>query len=177
MQTIKMIPPPESSEFSPYHATYIALVPDNDILKSVAAQGDDAAVFYLTLTEDQGGLRYAPGKWTIKQVVGHIIDTERIMSYRALRIARADQTNLPGFEQDDYVASAQSDARTMADLAAEFQSVRHATSLLLKSFPDEAWRRRGFANNNEVTVTALAYILTGHEMHHRKILNERYLPA
>ena len=171
-----MIPHPETSEFAPYYAAYIALVPGNDIVKTVAAQGDEAAAYYLSLTEDQGGLSYAPGKWTIKQVLGHVIDTERIISYRALRIARGDQTNLPGFEQDDYVATANSSARTMADLAAEFQAVRHATGLLLKSFPDEAWQRRGFANNNEVTVRALAYILTGHEINHRTILQTRYLP-
>ena len=172
-----MIAPPESSEHSPYHWSYIALVGGQDIVQTAALEGRAAGAFYGSLTEEQGGLRYAPGKWSIKEVLGHVIDTERILAYRALRIGRGDQTDLPGFEQDDYVASAHSNARAWADLASEFTDVRQGSARLLKSFPDDAWMRRGTANGMEITARALAYIITGHEMHHRKILRERYLGA
>ncbi len=131
--------------------------------------------FLRSIPQELGSLRYAPGKWTVKEVVGHVIDTERIQVYRALRIARNDKTDLPGFEQDDYIPYSNSNARTMGDLVEEFAAVRRASVLLLRSFPGDAWSRRGTANNMSLTVRAIAYILVGHEMNHRKTLQEKYL--
>jgi uncharacterized damage-inducible protein DinB len=128
-------------------------------------------------SERDGSFRYAPGKWTVKEVLGHITDTERIFSYRALRIARGDQTPLPGFEQDDYVRSGAFGDRTLAGLAEEFGAVRTASVSLLRSFNEEAWSRRGVASQKEVTVRALGFMIAGHQIHHRIILEERYLPA
>jgi hypothetical protein len=166
---------PDASEYAPFYAGYIALVGGNDIINTLEQEGRQSIAFLSSLHEDQGALRYAPGKWTIKEVIGHVIDTERIQAYRALRIARNDKTNLPGFEQDDYVPFSNSGNRTVADLIKEFACVRHASVLLLKSFDANAWPRRGTANNYELTVRAIAYIMAGHELHHRKALKEKYL--
>lgn len=168
---------PEVSEYASFYAGYIALVPGSDIVATVEEQGREAVLFLKSIAEELGAHRYAPGKWTIKEVVGHVIDTERIQAYRALRIARNDKTNLPGFEQDDYIPFSNSDERTLANLIEEFAAVRQSSVLLLKSFPPDAWARRGTANNFELTVRALAYILAGHELHHRKALKEKYLAA
>ena len=128
-------------------------------------------------SERDGNFLYAAGKWTVKEVLGHITDTERIFAYRALRFASADQTPLPGFEQDDYVRSGGFSERTLADLAEEFGTVRSASISLFRSFKQDAWPRRGKANEKEVTVRALAFITAGHQIHHRIILEERYFPA
>jgi uncharacterized damage-inducible protein DinB len=128
-------------------------------------------------SERDGNFRYAPGKWTVKEVLGHITDTERIFAYRALRFARSDKTPLPGFEQDDYVKNGAFAGRTLADLTEEFAAVRSASIALYRSFNEEAWPRRGLANQKEMTVRALAFITAGHQIHHRVILEERYFPA
>jgi uncharacterized damage-inducible protein DinB len=128
-------------------------------------------------SERDGSFRYAPGKWSVKEVLGHIADTERIFTYRALRIGRGDQTPLSGFEQDDYVKTGVFGERALAELAEEFGAVRGASIVLFRSFKEEAWPRRGVANEKEVTVRALAFITAGHQIHHRAILEERYFPA
>jgi hypothetical protein len=125
--------------------------------------------------ESRGNHRYAPGKWSVKEVVGHLADAERVFSYRALRFAREDKTPLPGYEQDDYVRSANFDSRHLAELAAEFRSVRAATITLFTGFSDDALMRMGPANNVAFSVRALGWIIAGHELHHRRILKERYL--
>jgi uncharacterized damage-inducible protein DinB len=125
--------------------------------------------------ESDGDLRYAPGKWSLKEVLGHINDTERIMSYRALRISRGDTTPLAGFEQDDYVRNGPFARCTLADLIEEYIAVRRATVSLFRNLDEVAWTRRGKASENEVTVRALAYIIAGHELHHRRIVEEKYL--
>jgi hypothetical protein len=127
------------------------------------------------LSEEQGASRYEPGKWSVKELVGHLIDTERILSYRLLRIARGDRTPIEGFDQDPYVANSNAGARTLRSLASEFGHVRAATLALVRGLDDAAWSRRGTANENEVTVRALAHIIAGHELHHIRILRERYL--
>lgn len=165
---------PEPSEYAPFYAGYIALVGGNEIIPTLYNQSREADMFFSKLPEDQAAQPYAPGKWTGKEVIGHLIDTERIMAYRALRIARNDKTNLPGFEQDDYVQFCNAANRPLMDLAEEFNWVRYTTLLLLKSFDADAWSRRGMANNHEVTVRALAYIMAGHELHHRKTLARCY---
>jgi hypothetical protein len=127
------------------------------------------------LSEEQGNSRYEPGKWSIKELVGHINDAERIFGYRALRIARGDQTPLPGFEQDDFIAGANFDACTLADLTTEFELIRRSNLAMFKQLGDEAWVRRGTASDNTISVRALAYIIAGHEVHHLNILRSRYL--
>ena len=128
-------------------------------------------------SEGEGDFRYAPGKWTVKETLGHVSDTERIFTYRALRIGRDDKTPLPGFEQDDYIRTAGFAERTLADLADEFASVRGATLTLFHSFEEETWSRRGVASQKEVTARALGFITAGHQIHHRLILEERYFSA
>ena len=126
-------------------------------------------------TKSKGDFAYAPGKWTIKQVVGHICDAERIFAYRALRFARGDVAPLPGFDENAWMPAARFDARPLGDLAAELDAVRRATLALLRTFDADALARRGTANNKEISVRALAYVIAGHERHHVGILRERYL--
>jgi uncharacterized damage-inducible protein DinB len=166
---------PAAGEFAPYYGKYISLVEGDDILRALEEQNGATLGVLRSRTEAQGNYRYEPGKWSIKEVVGHLIDTERIFAYRALRIARDDKTPLPGFEQDDYVASADFDASQLADLAAQFALVRQSNLAMFRQFSDEAWLRRGTASENPVTVRALAYIIAGHELHHLRLLRSRYL--
>jgi uncharacterized damage-inducible protein DinB len=167
--------PPETTEYAPYYEKYTSLVPAGDVVATLSNQIQDTLTFLRSLSEEQAASRYASDKWSIKEVVGHIIDGERIFAYRALRFARNDQTALPGFEQDDYVRAGNFNHRRMSDLADEFEQVRRANLCLLRSLDDEAWLRRGIASDNEVSVRALAYILAGHETHHLRVIRERYL--
>jgi hypothetical protein len=166
---------PASGEAAPYYDRYISLVPGNDILGALDDQRRQSLLFLSGLTEAQGDLRYAPGKWSLTEVLGHMNDTERIMSYRALRISRADTTPIEGFEQDDYVRNNPLSRRPLEDLIEDYIAVRRATISLFRNLDEPAWNRRGTANNNEVTVRALAYIIAGHELHHRRIIEEKYL--
>lgn len=168
---------PNENEYAPYYGRYISLIPEGDFFLLLNKQFAETLGFLRHLTETQAGTRYEPGKWSIKDVLGHVIDNERIMSYRALRIARGDTTPLPGYEQDDYVRAANFDFRTLADLLVEFQTVRAATESLFRSFDETAIGRRGTASNLPVTVRALAYIIAGHERHHINILRTKYLPV
>lgn len=172
-----MVARPEAGEYAPYYEKYIALVPGNDILDALETQRLQMIQLFAARSERDGNFRYAPDKWTVKEVLGHIGDTERIFAYRILRIARADRTPMEGFEQDDYVRNAAFNKRPLAGLAEEFALVRSATIALLRGIEKEAWLRRGIANKNEVSVRALAFIIAGHELHHRGILEERYFPA
>jgi hypothetical protein len=168
---------PGPGEYAPNYETYISKVKGNDIVGILEAQRLQMAQLFAAHSERDGNFRYAPDKWTVKEVLGHVCDTERIFAYRALRIARGDQTPLPGFEQDDYVRGGNSAERTLADLAEEFGLVRGASIAFFRSLQKDAWQRRGVANKNEVSVRALAFIVAGHELHHRLILEERYFPA
>jgi hypothetical protein len=168
---------PGPTEYAAYYETYVSLITGNDILNVLEAQRLQMVQLFAGRSERDGKFRYAPEKWTVKEVLGHVNDTERIFAYRALRIARGDQKPLEGFEQDDYVRAAGSNERTLADLAEEFATVRDASVSLFRSLNEEGWTRRGTANKNEVTVRALAFITAGHELHHRRILEERYFPA
>ena len=171
------IGPPEASEYAPYYGKYTALVTGGDVIRTLEQEATETIAILSSLTEEQGNQRYEKDKWSIKELLGHITDTERIFAYRALRIARNDKTNIEGFEQDDYVRNANFTRQRLADLIAEFKSVRKATLTLLRSLDEEAWTRRGTANKNEISVRALAYVIAGHELHHRKILKEKYLTA
>ena len=167
---------PENSEHAPYYARYISLVESTDILDTLADQPHETVSLLSRFTEDHGDDRYQPEKWSVKEVLGHVIDTERIFAYRALRIARNDKTPIEGFEQDDYVPYGLFGRRSLNDLIEEFNCVRHASLLLFRNLDADAWSRRGIASENEVSVRAIAYIIAGHELHHRKILKEKYLP-
>lgn len=166
---------PEADEYASYYGKYVSLIDDDDIVAVMEEQLDATVACLRGLSEEQGNSRYEPGKWSIKELVGHINDAERIFAYRALCIARGDQTPLPGFEQDDYIASANFDARSLADLTTEFELIRRSNLAMMKQFSDEAWLRRGTASENPISVRALVYIIAGHEAHHLNILRSRYL--
>lgn len=166
---------PAQHDYAPFYAGYIARVPDGDILDTLRSQQAEMQSLLSGLNDEQALYRYASGKWSIKELVGHLLDAERIFACRALRFARNDATPLPGFEEDDYVRNGGFDNRTVESLAREYGHVRHATLDLFSFLPAEAWERRGPANGVEVSVRALAWITAGHERHHLMVLRERYL--
>ena len=169
---------PLIGEYAPHHAAYISLVPAQNVQDLLHAFEDQRRQMLLLLsgrTEADGALRYAPDKWSLKESLGHINDTERTMAYRALRISRGDITPLPGFEQDDYVRNGPYATLTLADLIEDYIAVRRATISLFRNLDERAWTRQGTVSNNPVTVRALAYIIAGHELHHRTIIEEKYL--
>lgn len=170
-----MIKRPAESEYVPYYGPYIALVPGDDLMSYFHSQTDSVASVLTTLTDEQALFRYAEGKWTIKEVVSHIIETERVFSYRALCFSRNDKTPLPGFAEDDYIANGNANARSVADLISEYSGVRRATIALLGSCNDEMLMRTGTANGNPASVRAIGYMIAGHEMHHVNVIAERYL--
>jgi hypothetical protein len=166
---------PEATEYAPYYGRYVSLVPEGDILETLTRQLDSTLSLLGGIDEEKAAWRYAADKWSIKELVGHIIDTERIFAYRALRFARNDRTELSGFEQDDYARYAGFDRRSLRDIVQEFEFVRRANLLMLNHLDNEAWQRRGVASGGEVSVRALAFIMAGHEQHHMQILRTRYL--
>jgi hypothetical protein len=167
---------PAVDEFAPHYASYIEALPQQaDIFDILEQQRTEVAELLRVVAEtDWGTFRYEPGKWSVNDVICHVNDAERIFAYRALRIARGDKTPLPGWEENDYAAAAGADSRETEELAAEFDIVRQATIALFKSLEPEAVVRRGTANNTDVSVRALAYIIAGHVAHHVRILRERY---
>ncbi|MBO7743717.1 DinB family protein [Paenibacillus sp. MWE-103] len=152
---------------------YIRLVPEGNIIDILLAQEKQMTELLASLTESQSAYRYAEGKWTLKEVVGHIADSERVMSYRLLRFARGDETALPGFDQELFISPFGS--WTTAQLAEDYRAVRQATITLLRGLPPEAWSRKGTANNASITARALAYGMAGHELHHVGVIRNRYL--
>jgi len=168
---------PQPGEYAPYYERYIALVPGEQILDTLDQQRRQTMLLLSGRDDADGDFRYAPGKWSAKEVLGHVCDTERVFAYRALRIARADATPLEGFEQDDYVRNGPFANHPLNDVVEDFIAVRRATLSLLRNLDEAAWQRRGIANKNEVTVRGLAYIIAGHELHHRRILEEKYFAA
>jgi uncharacterized damage-inducible protein DinB len=176
MQTRIALPHPGADEFDPAAAAYVArLDAITDAGRQLEAQRERLIARLSRRSDAEATFRYAPDKWSVTEVVGHLADAERIFACRLLRIGRGDETPLPGFDQDPYVAAGNFDARTIRDLADEFESVRAATLSLFASLDEEAWARRGAANDTPVSVRALAHILAGHELHHMAILRERYL--
>ncbi len=165
---------PAREEYGDFYAAYIAGVPDGDIRETLERESAVAAAFYAAIPETRSGFAYAPGKWTVGEVVGHIADCERVFAYRALRFGRGDGTPLAGFDQDPWVEASHASSRPWRDLVADFTVVRAATLQLMRSFSPEDWARSGEACDVQVTVRALVWILTGHELHHRRILAERY---
>ncbi|MFL6193601.1 MAG: DinB family protein [Thermoanaerobaculia bacterium] len=166
---------PDPSEHLDYYGKYIALVPEGDLLAQLEEQMKETQGLLRGLPEERAMFRYGPDKWSIKEVVGHLIDAERIFAYRALRFSRNDATPLPGFEENDYVRNADFDRRTLASLLDEWEQARRTTVLFFRNLSDEAWDRRGTANDAAMSVRAAAWVIAGHERHHRGILRERYL--
>ena len=167
--------PPPASEYAPYQAGYVASVPEGDIFEILARQRTQFPEFVQSLGESRGSYRYAPDKWTVKEMIGHVNDTERVFAYRALRFARGDETALASFEQDQYVPMGNFNARTLASLTDEFAHIRAATLDLYYHLDPEALARRGSASGFVVSVRAMAYVIAGHVAHHEQILKERYL--
>jgi hypothetical protein len=165
---------PEISEYDPYYQTYIKFVSEGNIEEVLLDQQKAAIEFFKSFSEVQSYFSYAPEKWSIKEVIGHITDTERIMAFRLLAIARGETVSLPGFDENSYVANASFNKQSYQDLIEGFHIVRHSTISLLKCLEPEAFTKVGVANHSNVSVRALAYIIAGHELHHRRILKERY---
>lgn len=166
---------PDPAEFAPFYAGYVGRIPDGDLLATLEAQVGEYFQTLNPITEAKAGFAYAPGKWTIKELLGHVVDAERVFSYRAMRIARGDETPLPGFDENAWVPLSGANDRTLADLLGEFRAVRGATLALLRHLPADSVTRRGVASGKEVSVRALAWVIAGHASHHLGILRERYL--
>ncbi len=166
---------PNVDEYATYYDKYVSLVPDGNIVETLTKQLGETLAAWRAIPANKAEHRYAPGKWTTKEMMAHVIDTERVMAYRALRIARGDKTPLPGFEQDIFIANTDWSTRTIADLADEFDAVRKANLILFRHLSDAAWKQVGTASDNPVTARALAYIIAGHELYHQEILRDRYL--
>lgn len=168
------IPAPAPDEFASFYAGYVALAEGRDLPAELQTQLDEVLEVLRPLPEEKGRFRYAEGKWSIQEVVGHLCDAERVFAYRLLRIGRGDATPLPGYDEDEFVAAANFDARTLKDLMMEFAALRRATVLLAEGLPAAAWANRGLANDQVVSARALAHILFGHTAHHLGVLRERY---
>jgi hypothetical protein len=166
---------PDAGEYNPYYGKYIQQVPDGDVVATLITQAPELSSLLRSVPEERAGHRYAPGKWSIREVVGHLADAERIFAYRALRFSRSDTTALPGFDENAFVANARFDERALESLVLEFETVRAGTVSLLDSLTADEWVRGGTASNAPVTVRALAWIIAGHERHHLSLLRDRYL--
>ncbi len=172
---IPMIERPEPAEYPDYVARYLRLVPDGDVIELLASQMEETAGLLGGISDEKALFRYAPGKWSIKEVVGHVIDSERIFAYRALCFSRQDSTRLPGFDQDQYVPAGRFEARRLADLSRELRLVRQATIAFFAGLDAEMLLRRGTANERTHSVRSIAWIIAGHELHHMDVVRKRYL--
>lgn len=166
---------PQADEHAPYYGKYVGRVPEGDLTSVLREQVLETAALLRTVSPDRADFAYEPGKWTVKEVVGHMVDVERVMAFRALWFARGDDTGLPGFDENAWAAQAGSARRTLPDLLEELQVVRSSTIHLARHLSPEALARRGSANGTPVSVRALFYIIAGHERHHVELLRERYL--
>jgi len=166
---------PDLTAVAPFYKGYVENVKDQDVMEALVLSSKLTVDLVRSIPESKGDYRYAPGKWTIKELLCHMIDVERIFAYRALRFARNDKTELHGFEENDYAPEANAANRVVKDLADEMERLRATTIDLYRSFTPEMLQRTGTANKNVVSVLNLGYIIAGHETHHRKILKERYL--
>lgn len=169
------MPRPQASDFPAYFARYIAQVDADNLSAAVKTYAKSLEDFYTQLPEAKAEYSYAPGKWTLKELLQHIVDTERIMSYRLLRISRGDQTPLASFDEDSYAAASKANARSFDSIKAEFLAVRKATDLLITSLSEEQLSAEGVASNMPVKANAVGYIIFGHMLHHKGVLEERYL--
>lgn len=167
---------PLPSDYPEYYHRYVEAITDDDVLDVLADQVDELLKMFDGMDDARTLYRYADGKWSVREVLGHLLDSERIFGMRALCIARGEQQSLPGFDENTYVASALFDERPLASILDEWQALRIANVIMFQSFDDDAWSRTGTANNKSVTVNALAWIIAGHVRHHLNILHERYFP-
>jgi hypothetical protein len=172
-----MLQRPLESEYPEYYGAYIRLVPEGNLLQTLENNLVETERLFEGISEQEGHFRYAANKWIIKEVLAHMADTERIMSYRLLRFGRGDETALAGFNENDYVKGSHADKLPIKNILADFIATRNATITLVQNMPEEAWTNKGFANNTEITSRAIAYIIAGHAIHHMKIITERYLTA
>lgn len=168
---------PDHSEYAEFYRTYVDPLPDGDILAQLHRQQEVTVAYLGGLTEEQCGYRYEPGKWTPRQVIGHVMDAERVFSLRALWFARGDAAALPGFDHNVWVGTSNADRRPMSDLLDEYGAVRAATMSLFGGMAPEAATATGVASGAEISVRALTWIIAGHERHHVQILRNRYFPA
>lgn len=165
---------PAPDEYAPFFHGYVALVPDGDVLGQIERQGASTRALFATVDESLGGHAYAPGKWTVRRVLQHVADGERLFAYRALCLARGERASLPPFDETLYAANDGSDQRSLRSIVEELASVRAATLTLLRGFDAAAWQRRGTVNGHPTSVRAQPWILAGHELHHLAVLRERY---
>ena len=170
-----MLQRPEKSEYAAFYANYVSLVEEIDVVSALRNQTLDLRKLFDEFSAEKENFRYAEGKWSVKELLGHIIDGERVFSYRALRISRGDETPLAGFEENSYVAGSNFNNTDFADLIEEFVLLRASNVLMFKNLTDEAWLRTGTASDAPVSVRALAFIMVGHVRHHTNILRTRYL--
>ena len=166
---------PKPDEHLAYYSTYIDRVPDGDIVDTLSRQTPETIAFLKAIPESKVDYQYAPGKWTIRQIVGHLADGERVFQYRAFRFSRTDATPVPGFDENLYVDNAPFTKVSMEKLIAEFEYLRRASIYMLSNLDAEAMGRVGVANGNPITVRALAFIMAGHETHHVQVMKDRYL--
>jgi len=166
---------PGPEEYVPFYATYVSKVGDGDIIKILEEQMLSTHALAKNIPAEKAEYAYAPGKWTVKECISHMIDAERVFAYRALCISRGEQQNLPGFEQDDYVLNGEAGKRELNDLIAEFKTLRMANLFMLRSLTAEQADRIGSSNGNPTSVRALAHMMAGHELHHMNIFREKYL--
>jgi len=165
---------PEQSEYAPYYGTYVAYVPDGDVVVTLERQFHDTMTRLRNLSEAAAGHRYAEGKWSIREVIGHLTDAERVFAYRAMRFARNDATPLASFDENAFIANSSFDARTVASLCDEWDAVRRASVQFFRSLTPEEWDRSGTASNARMSVRVLALVIAGHERHHLSFLKTRY---
>jgi len=169
---------PGADEYAPYYGRYIERVPAGDVTQTLeAGLRDTLALLGSQAARSRADHRYAAGKWSVKEVLGHVIDAERVFAYRMLRFGRGDETPLPGFDENAYTPAGEFDSRTLDDLLEEYRAVRGATLHLVRGLPAAAWSRRGEASGFAISVRALAHVIAGHELHHRAVLTERYFTA
>jgi hypothetical protein len=166
---------PQPSEYDPYYEKYVSLVPEEEVVDVLARQHKELFRLFHGVSDSVGTFAYEEGKWTVKEVLSHLIDGERMFAYRVLRIARGDMTPIEGFEQDGYIENSHANRRGISDLLDEFKLLRKANVMFFRNLEPEDWTRVGIANNIEVSVRSLAWIMAGHVRHHVAILTERYL--
>lgn len=165
---------PTADEYAPAHAGYVSLVPEDDVMDAMQRQSSEMQKWLAAVDEARAAHRYAPDKWSVKEVIGHIVDSERIIGYRALAVARGEQNPLPGFDEKAYVRNASFDSWKLGDLSEHYALVRRAHIVLFNNLPPEAWDRRGIANGFPISTRGMAYVIVGHNRHHLNVLHERY---
>jgi len=163
------------NEYSGNFGTYIKEAGEGKLIEELEISLHEFIRFVQNIPMDKFDYRYAEGKWTIKDIIQHLMDAERIFVYRALRFSRNDKTPLPGFEEDDYANSTNSNSRSIQDLLTEFSALRHSTLLFYKSLSEEQLKAIGTASNNQISTRALGFVIIGHQKHHQKVFEERYL--